>query len=177
MAMYEWICRDCNIWWDREYDLGKAPKRTKCPKCGKLSSRYWQQQNVGVSFKDDGNCNKDNPGVNDFQTVKRRYQKVAEQGFDKDSANRFLHNQIDASKKAQNDESFRYKAAKMDWHKYAESRGLKKVGDAEAKQKQENAKKLTEQAYDRANKMGYKDIGKTHLDIAKPNKNEPKPQK
>jgi hypothetical protein len=130
-----------------------------------------------VSFKDDGNCNKDNPSVNDFQTVRRRYQKVAEQGWDKDSADRFLNKEIKASKQSMDDETFRYKSAQIDWHKFAESRGLKKVSESEARQKQENARKLTEQAYDRANKMGYKDIGSTKLDIAKPNKNEPKPQK
>jgi len=176
MAIYEWICRECNIWWDRDLKLGTAPKRTKCPKCKELCSRYYQQQNVGISFKDDGNCNK-NSNANDFHTVRRRYQKVAEQGYDKDSANRFLHNQIRNTTNAMNDESFRYKAAKVDWHKFAEDRGLKKVGDKEARDKVEKAKKLTSEAYDRANKQGYKDIGSTKLDIAKPNKNEPKPQK
>jgi hypothetical protein len=177
MAMYEWICRDCNIWWDRDLKLGTAPKRTKCPKCGKLCSRYYQQQNVAVSFKDDGAGNAANQGVNDFHTIRRRYQKFAQDGYDKDSANTFLHGQIKASKNAMDDESFRYKSAQIDWHKYAESRGLKKVGDKEAQQKVKNAKRLTEDAYDRANKQGYKDIGSTKLDIAKPNKNEPKPQK
>jgi hypothetical protein len=174
MAMYEWVCRDCNIWWDRECDLGKAPKRTKCPECGKLCSRYWQQQNVGVSFKDDGNCNK-NSNANDFHTVRRRYQKVAEEGYDKDSANRFLRTQIKASKKAQDDEAFRYKGARIDWDKFAESRGLEKVGQKAAEKKIESSRKLTAEAYDKANKMGYKDIGKTELDIAKPNKNEKTP--
>ena len=173
MPIYEWVCRDCNIWWDRECDVGKAPKRTKCPKCGKLSNRYWQQQNVAISFKDDGNCNKDNPGVNDFQTVRRRYQKVAEQGYDQDSANTFLKKQIEHSKRAQNDETLRYKSAEIDWDKFADHRGLKKVGDKEVRNKVESSRKLTEQAYDRANKMGYKDIDSTKLDIAKPNKNKP----
>jgi len=174
MAVYEWVCRDCNIWWDRELPLGTAPKRTKCPECGKLCSRYYQQQNVGISFKDDGNCNK-NSNANDFHTVRRRYQKVAEQGYDKDSANRFLHRSIRDSKKAQDDESFRYKGANINWDKFAESRGLKKVGDKEASNKQERSRKLTADAYDRANKMGYKDINSKELNIAKPNKNQPTP--
>ena len=173
MAMYEWTCRDCNIWWDRDLKLGTAPKRTKCPECGKLCSRYYQQQNVAVSFKDDGNCNKDNPGVNDFHTVKRRYQKVAENGWDKDSANRWLNRSIKKTKDHMNDEAFRYKSANIDWDKFAESRGLKKVSDKEAAQKQENSKRLTGEAYDRATKMGYRDIGSTKLDPAKPNKNKP----
>ena len=66
MAIYEWICRDCNIWWDRDLSVGKAPDRTRCPKCKKLSHRYWQQQGVTVSYKDDGAGNQNNPGVQDF---------------------------------------------------------------------------------------------------------------
>jgi len=73
MAAYEWICRECNIWWDRECRVGKAPDRTKCPKCKALSHRYFQHS-VPISFKDDGAGNQNNPGVQDFHTVRRRYQ-------------------------------------------------------------------------------------------------------
>ena len=69
-----------------------------------------------------------------------------------------------------NDESFRYRPANIDWDKFAKSRGLKKVGDVEAHKKVERARKLTAEAYDRANQMGYKDIGSDKLDIKKPNK-------
>ena len=69
------------------------------------------------------------------------------------------------------DESFRYRGAKVNWDKFAESRGLNKVGENEVRDKIERSRKLTADAYDRANKMGYKDIGKTELDITKPNKN------
>ncbi len=160
MGTFEWICRDCDIYWDREYDMGKAPTRTRCPKCNKLSNRYWQNQNVSVKFGDD----------KDFHTVRQRYKKHAEKGFDKTAGDRFLKNQIQHTKDAMNDESFRYKAANIDWDKFAKSRNLQKVGDAEAHKKVERAKKLTSEAYDRANKMGYKDIGSTKLDITKPNK-------
>ena len=171
MAIFEWVCRECEIYWDRDCPVGKAPSRTKCPECKKLSSRYWQHQNVGISFNDDGAGNKNNPGVQDFHTVRRRYQKHFTEGYDKDSANRFLHKQIDASKRAMDDESFRYKSANVDWDKFAESRGLKKTGEQETRKKVERSRKLTAEAYDRANKMGYKDIGKTELDISKPSKN------
>ena len=174
MAIYEWVCRECNIWWDRDLPLGTAPKRTKCPECVKLCSRYYQQQNVGISFKDDGNCNK-NSNANDFHTVRRRYQKVAEEGFDKDAGDRFLRTQIKASKKAQDDETFRYKGAQVDWDKFAETRGLEKVGQTAAEKKIESSRKLTAEAYDKANKMGYKDIGSMNLEISKPSKNEKVP--
>ena len=176
MAIYEWVCIECNIWWDRDLPLGTAPKRTKCPECVKLCSRYYQQQNVGISFKDDGNCNK-NSNANDFHTVRRRYEKVAKEGFDKDAGDRFLRRQILASKDSQDREDFRYKSAQIDYHKMAEVKGAKKLSDKEANQKMESSRKLTMDAYDKANKMGYKDIGSTNLDIAKVNKNEPTPQK
>ena len=41
MATYEWVCPQCQIWWDREYKMGTAPDRTKCPECKKLSNRKW----------------------------------------------------------------------------------------------------------------------------------------
>jgi putative FmdB family regulatory protein len=41
MAIYEWVCEECNIFWDREYPLAKNPERTRCPQCKKLSNRLW----------------------------------------------------------------------------------------------------------------------------------------
>jgi len=160
MPNYNWICRECSIYWDRECAIGKAPERTRCPKCKKLSHRYYEAMNIGVSFNDD----------KDFHTVRRRYQKHAEKGYDKDSANRFLRRQIEASKNTQDDESFRYKSANFKWDKMAEDGVVKKLSDKKAIAKRERARKLTEDAYHRANKMGYKDINKTHLDITKPQK-------
>ena len=160
MPNYNWICRECSIYWDRECAIGKAPERTRCPKCKKLSHRYYEAMNIGVSFNDD----------KDFHTVRRRYQKHAEKGYDKDSANRFLRRQIEASKNSQDDESFRYKSANFKWDKMAEDGVVKKLSDKKAIAKRERARKLTEDAYHRANKMGYKDINKTHLDITKPQK-------
>jgi predicted nucleic acid-binding Zn ribbon protein len=41
MAIYEWLCDDCEIFWDREYPLAKNPERTRCPECKKLCDRLW----------------------------------------------------------------------------------------------------------------------------------------
>jgi len=169
MPTYEWVCRECKIFWDRECSLGKAPDRTRCPECKKLSSRYWQQQGVAISFKDDGDGNRGS-GAGDFHTVKRRYEKHAEEGYDQDSANKFLRRQIEASRSAQDDESFRYKSANIDYEKFAKEGKARKLNDKETAEKMERCKKLTSEAYDRANKMGYKDINKTELDITKPQK-------
>ena len=171
MVKYEWICRGCSIYWDREYGVGSAPTRTRCPKCRKLSERYWKNQNVNISFKDDGAGNKNNNAM-DFHTVRRRYQKHAEEGFDRDSGNRFLRRSIEKTKERIDSEEGKYKSFNIKWDKLAEDRGAKKLSDTEARQKQERAKKLTEQAYNNANNMGYKDVGKTHLDITKPQKQQ-----
>ena len=167
MANFNWICWVCLIYWDREYALGKAPVRTKCPKCKKLCDRWYKKENIGISFKDDG-CGNHGTGASDFHTVRRRYQKHAEEGYDQDSANRFLHREIAASKASMDDESFRYKKAIIDYEKLAKDGKVKALSDKESAAKQQRAKKLTEDAYNRANKMGYKDINKEKLDITKP---------
>lgn len=172
MAKFEWICNDCDIYWEREYDVGKAPNRTRCPECGKLCNRYWQNQNVAISFKDDGTGNQSNQGVNDFHTVRRRYQKFAKDGWDKDSANRWLHNSIKKHKEYANDESYRYRSLNLNYEKMAKDGLVKKLSEKESREKVERAKKLTEQAYDNANKRGYKDAGSDKLDIAKPQKQQ-----
>jgi len=41
MPIYEWACRECKLYWERECRLGKAPDRTRCPECNKLSGRKW----------------------------------------------------------------------------------------------------------------------------------------
>ena len=171
MAKFEWICRECSIYWDREYGVGKAPNKTRCPKCSVLSNRYYANQNLGVSFGDDG-CGNRNNNAMDFHTVRRRYQKHAEEGFDKTSGDRFLHRSIRETGERTDSEAGKYKSMNVKWDKLAEDRGAKKLSDKEAAQKQERAKKLTEQAYNNANNMGYKDIGKTHLDITKPQKQQ-----
>ena len=162
MAIFEWSCSECNIYWDRECPVGKAPDRTKCPECKKLSSRYYGNANIGVSFNDD----------KDFHTVRRRYQKHAQKGYDKDSANRFLRKSIEGTKRAMDDESFRYKSANFNYEKMEKDGLIKRVSESESRKKVENARKLTLQAYDNATKRGYKDINDTKLDITKPQKQQ-----
>ena len=171
MAIFEWICRECLIYWDRDCAIGKAPKRTKCPKCKKLCGKYWENANTSISFKDDGCGNANGTGgAMDFHTIKQRYRKHAKKGYDKDSANRFLHSQIKKTQERTDDDSFRYKSANFKWDKMAEDGVVRKLGTAEAYQKKKRAEKLTSDAYHIANKMGHKDINQDKLDITKPQK-------
>ena len=125
MAIFEWVCRECAIYWDRDCPVGKAPNRTKCPKCKKLCDKYWQNANTAISFKDDGCGNANGTGgAMDFHTVKQRYRKFAKEGYDKDSANRFLHRKIKETKERKDNATF-YKAMNLDWQKM-ENDGLAK---------------------------------------------------
>lgn len=162
MAIFEWICQDCNVYWERDLPVGKAPDRSRCPNCKKLSERYFANQNLQHSWGED----------RDFHTVRRRFQKHAEKGWDKTSADRWLEGSIQGSKDAMNDESFRYKPAHIDFEKMAKDGKAKKLSDKESSEKIERAGKLTQQAYDVANQKGYKDIGSTKLDITKPQKQQ-----
>ena len=149
MATYEWVCNECTIFWDRECSLGKAPDRTRCPKCKKLSHRYWQQQGVAISFKDDG-CGNKGSNASDFHTVKRRYQKHAEDGYDKKSGNTFLHRSIKETRERLEDNSARYKPVYLRPDRLVATGEARKLSDKEQSEKLEKARKLTAQAYDKA---------------------------
>lgn len=162
MPKFEWICHDCNIYWEKEYPVGKAPQRTKCPECGKLCEKNWQGQNVSVSFGDD----------KDFHTVRSRYQKVAKKGWDKDAGDRFLRTSIEATKNAMTDESFRYRPVNFDVEAMAKDGLAKPLSDKEIAKKQEISRNLTAQAYDNANERGFRDAKGGQLDITKPQKQQ-----
>ena len=171
MAIFEWICRDCSIYWDRDCAVGKAPSKTRCPECKKLCSKYWQNSNTAISFKDDGCGNgAGTGGAMDFHSVKQRYRKFAKYGYDKDSAHRFLNNQLKESKASMDDESYRYKSMNLNWKKMGDDGIARKLTQEESQAKVNRARDLTEDAYHRATKMGYKDINQDKLDIAKPQK-------
>jgi len=165
MADFQWLCKECEVIWEKEYDIGKAPKRTRCPECNKLKARFFGE--LKFSFKDDGNGNRNN-GAMDYYSIKQRYKKHAVEGFDRDSGDRFLRNSIKNTKERMDDDNFRYKSAHFNWEKMAKDGKVKKLSPADTNKKIDRAKELTKQAYDIANKQGYKDIGKTKLDITKP---------
>ena len=162
MAFMEWMCQECNIFWERECPVGKAPDRTRCPKCNTLSDRYFGNQGVNVSWGDD----------TDFHSHRARIKKFEEKGYDKTAGDRWLNRNIAATKDAMNDESFRYKPANLNYENMARDGKVKKLSKEEAQKKMDRAKNLTEKAYDVANKQGHKDIGSTKLDVTKPQKQQ-----
>jgi len=53
---YNFICHECKMFFDKEYSMKKAPDRSRCPECNKLSNRDWQE--VAVHFKGDCHTNR-----------------------------------------------------------------------------------------------------------------------
>ena len=149
MANFEWVCHDCNLILEGEYSVGKAPNKKKCIKCNKLVGRYYAS--INVSFNNDL----------DFHTVKQRYQKHADKGFDKDAANTFLKHAINHSKIRMNEQEHMYKPATLDYKKLHKDGLVKKLSQREQSEKIERARKLTGEAYDKAK-----------LDIKKPQKQQ-----
>jgi len=52
MPEYNFVCHECKVFFDKEYSMKKAPWRSRCPECNKLSNRDWQE--IAVHFK--GEC-------------------------------------------------------------------------------------------------------------------------
>jgi putative FmdB family regulatory protein len=58
MPMYDFICHDCKVFFEKKYPMVKAPGRSKCPECGKLANRDYQD--IAVHFIGECHTNKRN---------------------------------------------------------------------------------------------------------------------
>ena len=149
MPVYEYACRECEVSWELEADVGKAPKTPDCPECKEEGFRYYGNQYLNISFKDDGSGNR-GTGANDFHTVRMRYKKFAKEGYDQDSANRFLHRNIRETTERLVDDTARYKPVYLRPDKLVETGEARKLSDKEQSEKLEKARKLTADAYNKA---------------------------
>jgi len=85
MVFYGLHCEHCENNWTVDRPMSKAPKKGKCPECGKMGIRDYS--NAGTHFKGEG-------WDSNSYRIKRRNEK----GFDKDTANEFLNTSIENSK-------------------------------------------------------------------------------
>ena len=150
MPRYEYACRDCEVSWELEADIGKAPKTPDCPNCEEPGFRYYGNQYVAISFNDDGTGNQKNPGRQDFHTVRRRYQKFFKDGYDKDSADRWYKKEMEKSKQHMKTGHQHYKPLNFDLQWWEDHGGAKKVSKKRRAEKLKTAKEMTKTAYDRA---------------------------
>lgn len=81
MATYEWVCNDCRLLWGREYKLGGAPSKTKCPECRKLSERLFYA--TPAHFKGSGFYATDYKEISSVQDDKEFYRVAIENTKDR----------------------------------------------------------------------------------------------
>ena len=56
MPIYDFVCHDCKMYFEKEYSMKNAPSRSRCPECNKLSNRDYQD--IAVHFKGDCHTNR-----------------------------------------------------------------------------------------------------------------------
>ena len=88
MAVYEFICHDCEVIWEREAPMSKAPSRSRCPECKKLSNRHWGEVPVMFNGKD-------------YYTNKRKQHNLVYN--DKAKGKEIAENLLDATKRMSED--------------------------------------------------------------------------
>tara|TARA_R100001086_G_scaffold248301_1_gene184907 strand:+ start:757 stop:1209 length:453 start_codon:yes stop_codon:yes gene_type:complete len=138
MTRYDWICNECEVIWEEDHPLGKAPKKTNCPECGELRERNWASVST---FRMKGECH----------TNRVRLRKSYNEGMDKDTAEEFYDQAIKNSNTA----------IKTGWQHYSKVvpniEAMRKVGgvrrrsDHEYKDAVERAKKMTQAVYNDTN--------------------------
>ena len=170
MPRFEYACKECNVSWEIEEAIGKAPKTNDCPMCENQVPRYYGNQIPNVAFGDDG-CGNGNGkgGAMDFHTNKARYKKFEEKGYDKTAGDRFLKRSInEVGDRIGDRESWgaTYKPMRINWENLARDGKAKKLNDTEAAEKIKRCDKLTRDAYDRAANQGS-DIKITDQNINK----------
>ena len=136
MAAYEWKCDNCKIYWERDYPFAKAPKRTRCPECKKLSERLWNTPSP-VHFKGAGWT-----GVN------------SQTGFNKTGGSDAVNKELQKHCKTRMDSGWQQYA------KYTPPKKLldktRKLSDDELQERLKASRKLSDHTYDKAGINPYK---------------------
>ena len=138
MTLYDWICNECEVIWEQDHPIGKAPKKTKCPECGELRERNWSSVST---FRMKGDCH----------TNRVRLRERYDKGMDKDTAEEFYDTAIQASKRSIETGWKNYKKVEPNLDAFREKGLVRKRSEQEAQQATENAKKLTEAVYNDRN--------------------------
>ena len=94
MAIYEFICHDCEVIWEREAAMSEAPSRSRCPECNKLKNRHWGDVPVMFNGKD-------------YYTNKRKNHKLVYE--DKAKGKEVAENILDAAKRMSEETKSPYK--------------------------------------------------------------------
>lgn len=142
MAIYEFICHDCEVIWEREAAMSKAPSRSRCPECKKLSNRHWGE--VPVMFNG-----------NDYYTNKRKNHKLVYE--DKAKAKEVKENLLDAAKRQAEEKKSPYASYVMNQN-CADHFGMRRKTKEELEGSERLAGELQKSVYN--NHAGYRNLGK-----------------
>lgn len=130
--IFEYLCKSCDLIIERDFKIGKANKKVKCPDCNKMAPRYYGHA-PAVHFK----------GA-DFQTNRSREEKYRRYGMDKDRAQMFYKESIEATKKRIDSKDTIY--ANYDiTPEEAAKRGAKRKTEEQLKTSLDNSKKQTDE--------------------------------
>lgn len=116
MAKYEFYCKVCDHYLEKEGKMSKPPQRMKCPICKKQANRSINAPNFKIAGK----------------AIK----------WDKSDAHRMYNEMIDDSKQRLRNQPSPYSRWDFD-PKFAEANGARKLSDRELSKKIEVAKEQT----------------------------------
>lgn len=142
MAIYEFICHDCQVIWEREAAMSKAPSRSRCPECKKLSNRHWGD--VPIMFNAKG-----------FYTNTRKNHNLVH--HDKEKAKQVHETLLDATKKMAEEKKTPYSNYTMTKEAFEDMKPRRK-----SQEQLENDKKVGEElkASLYNNSAAYRNLGK-----------------
>ena len=138
MTNYDWICSECEVIWEQDHPLGKAPKQTECPECGELRSRNWGSVST---FQMKGDCHTNRV------KARTRYEK----GMDRDTAEEFYDESIKSTKRSINSGWKSYKRWDPNIENMRKAGLVKKRSPKEANDAKERARQMTKENYDSLN--------------------------
>lgn len=142
MAIYEFICHDCQVIWEREAAMSKAPSRSRCPECKKLSNRHWGE--VPVMFNG-----------SDYYTNKRKQHKLVYE--DKAKGKEVMENLLDATKRMSEETKSPYKNYSLT-EEGIKSYGGRRKTEEDHKMSKDMGDKMKESVYN--NSAAYRKLGK-----------------
>jgi len=142
MAIYEFICHDCEVIWEREAAMSKAPSRSRCPECNKLKNRHWGDVPVMFNGKD-------------YYTNKRKNHKLVYE--DKAKGKEIAENLLDASKRMAETKQSPYANYTLS-KKGFESLNPKRRNEQERQEAQKARDEVTASVYN--NSAAYRNLGK-----------------
>lgn len=142
MAIYEFICHDCQVIWEREAAMSKAPSRSRCPECKKLSNRHWGEVPVMFNGKD-------------YYTNKRKQHKLVYE--DKAKAKEVHENLLDAAKRESETARSPYAGYVLN-ENGAKEFGMRRKAQDEVEGSDKLAGELQKSVYN--NSAAYRNLGK-----------------